>query len=325
MTAKGLFACFFFGVSVLVGASASAQPYPSKPIRLVIGFPPGSTVDVTGRLFAGKMSEALGQPFVTDNRVGAGGVIGASLVAKAPADGYTLLYTTPSTHVMAVFLSREPLPYDPIKDFTPIGTAIDSYQSLAVSATGPVSSLKELVQYAKRNPGKLSFGSAGIGTVFHLAGEMFAGAAGVELLHVPYKSAVQALPDLASGLISMTFSTVQAQLPLYRAGKIRIIGVLTSTRYPGLPDVPTVAEVIPGFERPTDWLGFIGPANLPRPIVQRLSSELKAALGAPDVMRNLEDAAQRVMWTSPEEFVALIKHGHEITGKAVKAAGIKPQ
>ena len=146
-----------------------------------------------------------------------------------------------------------------------------------------------------------------------------------QLLHVPNKSAVQNLPDLASGLISMTFSTVQAQLPLYRAGKIRIIGVLNSTRYSGLPDVPTVAEVIPGFERPTDWLGFIGPANLPRPIVQRLSGEVKAALAAPEVRRNLEEAAQRSMWTSPEEFVVLIQHGLEITGKAVKAAGIKPQ
>ena len=311
--------------SLLLDASVCAQPYPSKPIRLVIPYPPGSTADMTGRLFANKMSETLGQPIVTDNRVGAGGVIGASMVAKASADGYTLLYTTPSTHVMAIFLSREPLPYDPLKDFTPIGTAITSYQSLAVSMPGPVSSIQELVQYAKRNPGKLTYGSAGIGTVFHLAGEAFASAAGVELTHVPYKSAVQNLPDVATGLLSMTFSTVQSQLPFYRAGKVRIIGVLNPGRYSGLPEVPAVAEIIPAFERPIDYLGFMGPAGLPRPIVQRWSAEVKAALGAADIMRALDEAGQTPMFTTSEEFLALIKSGQASTEKMVKAAGIKPQ
>ncbi|MCC6473652.1 MAG: tripartite tricarboxylate transporter substrate binding protein [Burkholderiales bacterium] len=319
-----LSACLVLAGVALWGAQARAQPYPSKPIRLVVGFPPGSTVDVSARLLARKMGEALDQPLVTDNRVGAGGIIGAAAVAKAPADGYTLLFTTPSTHVIAVFLSKE-LPYDPVRDFTPIASAIDTYHSRAVGPAGPLNSLRELVEYAKRNPGKLTYSSAGLGTVFHLTGELFKRAAGVDILHVPYKSAVQALPDLAAGRISMTFSTLQSQLPLSRSGKIRIVGMLTADRYPGLPEVPAVAEVVPGFERPADWIGFFGPAGLPRAIVERLGAEVKAALAAPEIVRTLDENAQRAIWTSPEDFARMIRQGTQSTGRAVKAAGIQPE
>ena len=229
-----------FCATVLFGASVCAQPYPSKPIRLVMGFPPGSSIDTDGRLLASKMSEALGQPIVSDNRVGAGGVIGASIVAKAPADGYTV-FATPSTHVIAVYLSKN-LPYDPIKDFTPIGAAIDTYQSLGGERRGTREFSSRASAVCQAQSRKAVVQQRGLGTQFHLAGEIFKAAAGVDILHVPYKSAVLALPDLVSGVISMTFSTVQAQLPLYRGGKVKIIGIMNPKRYPGLPDVPAIAR-----------------------------------------------------------------------------------
>ena len=316
------FLIFALSAAGFVESRAWAQPYPSKPLKIVAPFPPGSTIDLSARLIGAKMSERLGQPVIVENRVGAGGVIGATLVARAAADGYTLLFTTPSTHVIAFFFSKN-LPYDPIKDFTPITAAMDSFQGLAVGTAVPVGSLQELVEYAKSNPGKLTYGSAGMGTEFHLAGELFKKAAGVDILHVPYKSAAQALPGTAAGQISMTFSTVSSQLPFMRSGKVRIVGILNTNRYPGLPDVPTITEIVPAFDKPPAWQGFFGPAELPRPIVLRLNAEIKAALGTPDVRRTLDGNGQRAIANSPEEFLAMIKKGLEATGHAIKAAGIK--
>ena len=316
--------CFALSAAALLEDRAWAQPYPSKPLKVALPFPPGSTADTSARLIGAKISEKLGQPVLIENRVGAGGSIGATLVARAAPDGYTLLFTTPSTHVIAVFLSRN-LPYDPVKDFTPITAAMDSFQSLAVGMAGPAASLQELVEFARRNPGKLTYGTAGIGTEFHLAGELFKKAAGVDILHVPYKSAVMALPDMVAGQISMSFSTVSAQLPFLRAGKARILGILNTGRNPDLPDVPTVAEIVPAFEKPPAWQGFFGPAGLPRPIVQRLNTEIKAALATPDVRRHLDANGQRAIGNTPEEFAAMIKKGLEDTAQAIKAAGIKPE
>lgn len=314
-----------FALSAMLWSGAAAtQSYPAKPIRIVAPFPPGSTIDTNARLLGNRMSENLGQPLVVDNRVGAGGVIGATNVARSPNDGYSILFTTPSTHVVAVFLQRD-LPYDAMKDFTPIAAAIESYHSLAVSTAGPVASLPELLQYAKLHPGKLSYGTAGIGTVFHLLGETFKNGTGVQILHVPYKGAPQALTDLVSGQIQMNFSTVFAHLQLYRAGKLRIIAIMNPERYPGLPQVPAISEIVSGFERPSDWQGFFGPAALPAPIVQRLNGAIKFAVEHPEVARSLEETGQRSLWGSPDDFMALIRRGLAATAKTVKAAGLTPE
>lgn len=301
-----------------------AQPYPVKPVKVVLPFPAGSTADTSARLIGSKLSERLGQPVVIENHVGAGGLIGATMVARASADGYTLLFTTPSTHVIAVFLSKN-LPYDPIRDFTPITAAMDSFQGLAVGKDVPVISLRELIEYAKRYPGKLTYGSSGIGTEFHMAGELFKRAAGIDILHVPYKSAVQALPDMVAGQISMMFSTVSSQLAFMRSGKLRIVAILNSNRYPGLPDVPTVAEIAPAFDKPPAWQGFFGPAGLPRPILLRLNADIKASLASAEVRRALDENGQRAIANSPEEFAAMIRAGQEATGKVIRAAGIEPE
>lgn len=303
---------------------ASGQGYPSKPIKLVLPFPPGSTVDLSARQIGFKMSEKIGQPIVIDNRAGGGGLIGAGLVARAAPDGYTLLFTSPSTH-LSVALRSGDLPYDPVKDFTPISAAIESFQSLALSTALPMTSLQELLEYARRNPGKLTYGTAGLGTEFHLAGELFKKSAGVDLLHVPYKSAALAMPALVAGDISMSLSTLSAHIPYMRSGKVRILAILNPTRYPGLPDVPALAEIVPGFEKPAAWQGFFGPAGMTTPLVARLNAEIKAALSTPEVRRFLDDAAQRPVGNSPEEFAAMIRKGLEDWTRAVKTAGIAPE
>ena len=308
--------------AALPGGTACGQPYPSKPLKVVLPFPPGSTVDLSARLIGARMSEGLGQPVIIDNRAGAGGVIGATLVARASPDGYTLLFTSPSSHLRAAVSSRD-LPYDPVKDFTPITAAMDSVQSLAVSTALPIDSLRELIEYAKRNPGKLTYGTAGIGTEFHLAGELFKKAAGVDILHVPYKSAALALPALVAGEISLSFSTLSGQIPYQRSGKLRILAVLNPDRYAGMQDVPTVAEGVPGFEKPAAWQGYFGPAGLPRPVVLRLNGEIKAALANPDVRRQMDEAGQRPLGNSPEEFAAMIRKGLEDWAKAVRITGVK--
>jgi tripartite-type tricarboxylate transporter receptor subunit TctC len=188
-----------------------------------------------------------------------------------------------------------------------------------------VGTLPELLQYAKLNPGKLSYGTAGIGTVFHLLGETFKNAASIEILHVPYKGAPQALTDLVAGQIQMNFSTVFAHLPLYRAGKIRIIAIMNPERYPGLPTVPAIGEIVPGFDKPTDWMGYFGPGGLPTPIVQRLNGSVKVALENPEVTRSLEETGMKSIWGPPDAFTALIKRGQEATGRTVKASGLKPE
>ena len=302
---------------------ASAQGYPNKPIRMVVPFPPGG-VDVTGRLISTKLTELLGQPVVLENRGGANGMIGSELVAHSPADGYTILMTTPSTHITAVFLSKN-VPYDPIKDFTPIVCALEPATVLIVPPALQVSSVKELIDYASRNPGKISYSSSGIGSVFHLMGEAFAEAAGIRIVHVPYKGTGPALADVVAGRIEMSFNALSTVRPQSSTGKVKILAVAEGQRFGGLPDIPTVREQLPGFEKPQSWFGFFGPAGLPRPIALRLNAEIMKAVNAPDVRPKLDDGALSVIGGSPEDFAALIKRGFEIYGKIVKAAGLRPE
>lgn len=310
--------------SVVFASSALGQAYPAKPIRIIVPFPAGGAADVTARTVGQKMAERLGQPMITDNRVGAGGAIGSELVARSTPDGYTLLWTTPSTHLSGVFISKN-LPYDPIKDFTPVGAALESYSGLVVGMHVPVTNVAELVELAKKNPGKLSYSSAGIGTEFHLTGELFKQAAGVDILHVPYRGAAQALTDLVAGQISMTFATMSALMPNVKAGKVRLLGVLNPTRNPDQPDMPSVGETVKNFQKLASWQGMFGPAGLPDPVLRRLNAELGTALKSPELARKWQETSQRVIFNTPEEFAVQIRNGLESYGKTIKAVGIKPE
>jgi tripartite-type tricarboxylate transporter receptor subunit TctC len=311
-------------VAAAAPLAAGAQSYPVKPVRLVVPFPAGGSADLTARLVAGKMSEKMGQPLVVDNRIGASGMIGSELVVRSAPDGYTILMTTSSSLISAVYLTRNP-PYDPVRDFTAITAVADSATGLVVSPKLAIGSLAELIEQARRNPGKLTFSSSGIGSAFHLTGALFAHAAAAELTHVPYKGAGQALNDLMSGTIAMTFSTLGSQLPYIRSGKVKLIAVLDAQRYPAFPDVPAAAEALPGFVRPDSWMGFFAPAGLPPALMQRINAEIVATVNAPDVRKKLEDDGFSPIGNTPGEFASMVKSALEIYGRAVKAAGLKPE
>ena len=303
---------------------ASAQSFPSKPIRMINPFPPGAVLDTMGRLVSQKAGEALGQPIVVENRAGANGVIGSDLVAKSAPDGYTLLVTTTSTHISAPFLVKN-LPYDPRKDVTPITAAIDAVTVLAVNPAVPANSARELVELLKKSPGKWSYATPGVGNAFHLVGEMFQSSQGVQMLHVPYKGVVQAVQSTATGETNVVFSAVNNTLPFLKSGKIKVLAVLNPQRWSGLPDVPTTAETLTGFVRPASWFGFLGPANLPAPVLTRLNTEFVKALKSPDVAPKFDGMGVVVIANSPEEFREMYFAGFDVYAKIIKAAGIQPE
>ena len=303
---------------------AHGQVFPSKPIRIIVPFPPASGLDTMARLVAQKTGESTGQPVVVDNRAGANGLIGTEMVARSAPDGYTLLTGTSSTHASAPYITLK-LPYDPVKDFTPITTAamttivISSYPGL------PITGIRELIDYAKKNPGKLTYSSAGVGNALHLVGEMFKHSFGLDIVHVPYKGAGPALAAVVSGEVSITVNGSPESAPLGRAGKIRMLALAETQRWAGLPEVPALAEILPGYERPPGWYGFFGPAGLPQGVLVRLNSELVKALNAPDVRTKLEAAGLIVSPGPPEQFAALLTRSMELYAQAVKVAGVKPE
>jgi tripartite-type tricarboxylate transporter receptor subunit TctC len=305
--------------------TAAAQNWPAaKPITMVVPFPPGPALDLVARLVAGKLGAALGQTIVVENRSGANGTIGSNQVARAAPDGYTLLAATAGTHVTAVHLMKS-LPYDPVKDFTPIAAAVEPATCLAVNAAVPVNSVEELIAYAKSRPDELSYGSSGVGSVFHMMGELFNQTAGVRIKHVPYRGVVPAMQDVIAGHIPMVFISVSNALPAMQSGRVRILAVLEPARYGKLPQVPSMSEIIPAFKKPSSWFGFFGPAGLPREVTTRLNAEMVKALTAPDVAGKLEDNGMAVIGGSPEQFGALIADGIVRYGAIIKAAGIPPE
>ena len=319
----GLFLRIFVAIFVTLSGNAFAQAFPSKPIRLIVPFPPGG-VDTTGRLLAQKMTENIGQPVVLENRGGANGMIGSGEVARAAPDGYTMLMTTPSTHITAVFLSKN-VPFDPVKDFTPICMAVEPVTVLVVGAAVKVNSVRELVDMARRNPGKLSYSSSGIGSAFHLIGELFKTVANVDILHVPYKGTGPMLADVVAGRIDMTFTALNSAIVQEKNGKLKILAVAEGARYARMPDLPSAGEAVPGFEKPASWFGFFGPAGMARPVVERLNSEIIKAVNAPEVRAKLDEGGFAIINSTPEQFAQAMKRGFEQYGKAVQAAGVKPE
>jgi tripartite-type tricarboxylate transporter receptor subunit TctC len=323
MGVRALLAGALLGLMVLNASNACSQAFPSKPIRLIVPFPPGG-VDTTGRLLAQKMTENIGQAVVLENRGGANGMIGSSEVARAAPDGYTILMTTPSTHITAVFLSKN-VPFDPVKDFTPICMAVEPVTVLVVGSAVKANSVRELVDLARRNPGKLSYSSSGIGSAFHLMGELFKTTANVDILHVPYKGTGPMLADVVAGRIDMTFVALNSAIVQEKNGKLKILAVAEGTRYARMPELSSAGETVPGFEKPPSWFGFFGPAGMARPVVDRLNGEIIKAVNAPQVRSKLDEGGFAIINSTPEQFALAMKRGFEQYGKAVQAAGVKPE
>ena len=319
-------AAILFGLyTATAGVTASAQSWPTaKPITIVVPVPPGPTVDMIARLVAAKLQVSLGQTVIVDNRGGANGMIGSALVAHAAPDGYTLLAATPASHVTAVHLMKN-LPVDPVKDFTPIMAAVEPVTALVVNADLPVNSVQELIAYAKANPGKLSYGSSGVGSVFHLTGELFNRIAGVSITHVPYRGVAQPMQDTAAGHIQLLHISLSSARGALASGKAKVLAILEPQRYAKMPDMPSISEILPAFRKPSTWFGFFGPAKLPPEILARLNAEMRKAMNAPDVRAKIEQGDMTIIADTPEQFAALQKDGIEKFGAIIKAAGIKAE
>ena len=311
------------GIAPLAPAAmtAHAAEFPTKPLRVIVPFPPGGTTDVLARLVAPKLHEALKQPVVVDNRSGASGMIGGEAIARAPADGHTLGIII-SLHAISPALYAKSV-LDPVKDFAPITLAITVANAISVHPSLPVTTLGDLIKLARAQPGKLSFGSAGTGTGVHLTGELFKSAARIDIVHVPYKGGGPALADLVAGQIPMGVQNVSTIVPYVRGGRIRPLAVTSLERSPVLPDVPTVdAQGLKGFEA-KEWYGFVAPGGTPREIVVRLNQEIVRVLKSSETHKRLTDLGTDVVAESPDHFGALIKSDLVKWSKIVKEAGIR--
>ena len=311
-----------FALVVCMASGALAQNYPSRPIRLIVPFPPGGGTDIYARILAPKLSEALRQQVVVDNRSGAGGALGAELAAKAPPDGYTIWIGQTSNLTIGPAM-RSKNSYDPLKDFSPISLLSKAPQVMVVKADSPLTSLKDLVALAKSSPsGTLTYATAGIGGSSHLNGELLNQMAGINITHIPYKGASPAMVDLRGGRITYMGTSLASAAQFVKEGKIRGIATTGATRARMLPDVPTVAEQgYPGFES-ISWLGILAPANVPRAIVERLNKEIVLILGNADVQKLVLAEGGEIMISTPEEFSALMRSELPKWARVIKQAGI---
>jgi tripartite-type tricarboxylate transporter receptor subunit TctC len=316
------FAALVIGAPLIVaGGLAGAQGFPNKPIRLVVTFPTGGAPDILARLFSERA--LLGQPIVVDNKAGAGGNIGADIVAKSPPDGYTLVIGTVGTHSINGALYSK-MPYDMVKDFAPVGHIASAPNLLVVTNDLPVKTVAELITYMKANPNKLSFGSPGIGSSVHVSGELFKTMTGTQMTHVPYKGRQFAIPDLVGGQIQLMFDNMPSALPMAKEGKIRAIAQTTLKRSPAAPDVPTVAETVPGFEA-TTWFAMFAPAGTPPDVVARLNGEMKRVFSLPDVQDRLKMLGLEPWLSTPEELATYQAAEIVKWAKVVKESGAKAE
>src|SRR5664279_2780444 len=303
---------------------ATAQPYPNRPIHLVVGFPPGGINDIVARIVGQKMSESLGQTVIVENRGGAGGTIGADWVSKATSDGYTLLLGSVSNLAMAPSLYAS-LPYDPTKDFTPVGLVAAAPNIMVVNPDFPVHSVKDLIELAKQKPGTIDYASAGIGTSNHLTVELLKVMADIDIVHVPFRGDGPAIAAVLAGQVPMQFPTLPVALPYIKSGKLRAVAVSSATRSPLLPEVPTVAESggLPEFAV-SIWVGIVAPPGTPKEIVDRLNAEIGKAVAMPDTREHLEALGADPASDTPEQFSAYIAAEPAQWPKVARAAKIKP-
>jgi tripartite-type tricarboxylate transporter receptor subunit TctC len=315
--------CKLSGViaAALLAPLAGAQSYPVKPVRVILSVPAGATPDVTARLVTPGLANVLGQPMVVDNRGGAGGLIGAEIVAKAAPDGYTVFISSPGALTILPHLRK--VPYDTLKDFTPVSLISVGPFVLVTHPSLPVQSVKELIALAKAQPGKLNCASAGNGVANHLALELFKQMAGVDITHVPYKGAPQAVTDVLAGHMNMTFNSIAPIIAHIRAGRVRVLGVASSKRSPQLPDVPTISEAgVPGFEA-ENWFGMFVPAKTPKRIVARLNEAVVKVVRSPDIQSRFAALGAEAVGNSPEEFTAFVRRDMEKYARVVRISGAK--
>ncbi len=308
-------------VLAMTCSAAVAQNFPTKPIRVLVGFPSAGAPDILARLFADKAQ--LGQPVVVENKPGAGGNIAGEVVSKSPADGHTILMGTVGTHAINGALYAK-MPYDMVKDFAPLGLVASAPNLLVVTNSLPVKNVAELIAYMKANPNKLSFGSPGIGTSVHVSGELFKSLTGTTMTHVPYKGRQYAIPELVGGQIQLMFDNMPSALPMAKEGRIRALAQTTAKRSAAAPDVPTVAETVPGFEA-TTWFAMFAPAGTPKDVVDKLNAEMKRVFNLPDVQEKLKALGLEPWLSTPDELARYQATEIVKWAKVVKDSGAKAE
>jgi tripartite-type tricarboxylate transporter receptor subunit TctC len=304
-----------------VSSAARAQAYPSRPVRLMVGFAAGQAIDIVARLTAQWLSERLGQQFIIENRPGAGGNIAAEVVARAPADGYTLLVVGANYAINATLYER--LNYNLIRDIVPVASIYRVIQVMEVNPSFPAKTVPEFITYGKANPGKINFASAGSGSVAHVTGELFKMMSGVNMQHVPYRGAPLALTDLLGGQVQVMFDNLPSSIEHIRAGRLLALAVTATTRWQGLPAIPTVSDFVPGFET-SAWAGIGAPRDTPAEIIDKLNKEINAGLADPKIAARIADMGGVVLAGSPADFGKLIANETEKWGQVVKFSGAKP-
>ena len=313
----------FAALALIVSTSALAQTFPTKPIRVVVPFPPSGGTDIVARTVTPKMAEILGQPFVIENRAGAGGNIGTEAAAKSPADGYTLLVASASTAINTTLIPN--LPWDLSRDFAPVALMVVNNHLLAAHPSVPANNVQELLVLARAKPGYITYASYGPGSSAHLTAELFKLMAGVDLLHVPYKGAAPAVNDLLGGQVNIMFADVAALLPHLKSGKLKALGIGATKRFEGLPDVPTIAESgVPGFEA-GGFLGLVAPAGTPPAVINALNAAAQKSLAMPDVRERLIALASPPVGGTPEQFGQHVKRETDKWARVIRAANIKPE
>ncbi|MGQ0651033.1 MAG: Bug family tripartite tricarboxylate transporter substrate binding protein [Betaproteobacteria bacterium] len=304
--------------------AAAAQSYPNRPIRLIVPYAPGGATDVLARPIAQKLGEQLGQPIIVENRPGANTVIGAEQMVRAAPDGYTFMLGSVVQYMLPFF--QKSVPFDPLRDFTPISQVAVVPNVLAVNASLPIHSVKDLIEYAKKPGVKLHYGTTGTGSTHHLGGIFLAQSAGIPLEHVPYKGGNPAMQDALAGSIPLLILTATTIMPQVKNGKLRALGLIENRRFDLVPGVPTIGETVPGYAVPDTWFGFAGPAGLPRPIVERLNAELRKAVQEPELQKRIENLGMVPTGTnSPDQVAASVRAESEAIRRIVTAAGIQPE
>jgi tripartite-type tricarboxylate transporter receptor subunit TctC len=306
-----------------LASPAPAQDFPTRPVTIVVGYTPGATSDLVARTIGERLNAAWGQSVIVDNRSGVGGNIAAGYVARAPGDGYTLMIGTDAMMTTNSYLYRN-TPFDPVKDFAPITYAGANIICLAVHTDFPANSVADVIAYARANPGKLNYGSSGMGSPHHLAGELVRQKTGIDIIHVPYRGGGATINDLIGGHIKVAFLSLSTAVPHLTSGKIKIVAVVEKARYAALPDIPTVGEAVPGFEM-SSWHGFFAPATTPAPLVARLNAAITKVLVTSEVKDKLAVLGVAVATSTPAELAVLVKSGLAARGELIKAANIQPE
>ena len=311
----------FLACALLIGTAHAQDVYPSKPLRLILPFPPGGGTDILGRLLAERLAANLGQPVVTENRGGAGGNVGAEAAARAAPDGYTIVLVAPSLAISPTLYSK--LNYDPVKDFAPIGLVASVPNVMITHPSVPAQDLREFIALAKSKPGGMNFGSGGSGTSNHLAGELLNLSAGIKLVHVPYKGVNLAMNGVLAGEVHLAFIGIPVPAPHIKAGRLRALAVLARERSPILPEVPTAEEAGLGNFDVTTWYGILAPAGTPRPIITRLNAEFVKIMRSPEMKERLATMATDPLTSTPEEFAAYIQREIAKWGDVIRKAGLR--